>query len=250
MDFDVSALLAPPNILQCKRVLCVQPHPDDNEIGMGGIIAVLAASGCEVHYLNVTNGDQGNRDPEATPAQTASTRRIETELAGRHLGAAHFHYLEHGDGTLSDVYSLSIEIASVIRSVAPDAVFAPDPSLPYEGHLDHIITGRATANAFQMAGRKSIPDEARTPPCQVAAIGFYFTASPNTVVDISGVFEQKFEAIALHGSQVDEQTLAMYRIYYDMLGRKLASKKDFEIGEGLTVLSHLHTHCFVDPFTI
>ena len=35
--FDVAALLAPPDILKSKCALCIQPHPDDNEIGMGGV---------------------------------------------------------------------------------------------------------------------------------------------------------------------------------------------------------------------
>lgn len=33
---DVSAFFQPPEILTARRALCIQPHPDDNEIGMGG----------------------------------------------------------------------------------------------------------------------------------------------------------------------------------------------------------------------
>ena len=79
---DTAALMSPPDIAGCKRILCIQPHPDDNEFGMGGVIALLAKNGCEIHYLTVTNGDMGNKDKTATPAQTAETRRRETELAG------------------------------------------------------------------------------------------------------------------------------------------------------------------------
>ena len=42
---DVSAFFAPPDIMTAKRALCIQPHADDNEIGMGGTIAALAAKG-------------------------------------------------------------------------------------------------------------------------------------------------------------------------------------------------------------
>lgn len=138
MGLDIGALLAPPDILQCKRVLCIQPHPDDNEIGMGGIIAKLAQNGCQIHYMTVTNGDMGNKDPQATPEQTAAVRRAETVAAGRHLGAETFHFLDHGDGTLQDVLGLSVEIASVIRKVQPQAIFAPDPWLHYECHLSTL----------------------------------------------------------------------------------------------------------------
>lgn len=248
--FDIKALLAPPDILHCRRVLCIQPHPDDNEIGMGGTIAVLARAGCEIHYLTVTNGDQGNKDPSATPQQTAQVRRAEAVAAGRHLGAAQFHFLEHGDATLSDVLGLSAEIARVIRQVRPDAIFAPDPWLAYESHLDHVTTGRAAANAFLMSGRAAIPGGEGTQPHAASAIGYYFTAQPNTVIDITDTFEQKFEAIALHDSQMDAQTLAMYRVYFDMKGRELAQGRGFALGEGLKVLSPLHVHCFVDACRI
>jgi LmbE family N-acetylglucosaminyl deacetylase len=247
-NFDVAALLAPPDITKCRRILCVQPHPDDNEIGMGGVIAALARKGCEVHYLTVTNGDQGNNDRSATPEQTAITRRAETEAAGRHLGAAHFHYLEHHDGTLADVLGLSVEIARVIRQVRPDAVFCPDPWLAYEGHFDHIVTGRAVANAYHMSSRAHFPD--KSDPWHAGAIGYYFTSNPNTVIDITETFGQKFEAIALHKSQVNDQTLAVYRIYFEMKGKELAQGKGFSLGEGLKVLGALHTHCFVDAYKI
>ena len=245
MAMDVGALLSPPDIMKCKRVLCIQPHPDDNEIGMGGIIAKLAAAGCEVYYLTVTNGDQGNKDPNATPEETARVRHQETIAAGRHLGVKEFYFLDHGDGTLNDVHSLSLEIAGVIRTVRPQAVFAPDPWLHYECHLDHVITGQAVSNAFLMAGRAHFPDNDSTKPCPVGAIGYYFTSKPNTVIDITDVFDQKFEAIALHDSQMDPQTLMLYRTWFGMMGQELAQGRGFQLGEGLKVLAPLHCHCFV-----
>jgi hypothetical protein len=84
------------------------------------------------------------------------------------------------------------------------------------------------------------------PPWSARAIGFYFTARPNTVIDTGIYFEKKFEAIAKHLSQMDEQTLAMYRVYFQMKGAELAKGRGFALGEGLKVLSPLHMHCFVD----
>jgi len=245
MTPEVAALLSPPDIMNCTRVLCIQPHPDDNEIGMGGIIAKLARKGCEIHYLTVTNGDMGSSDPAISPEQTAAIRHQEAIDAGRHLGVSRFHFLDHGDGTLQDVLGLSVEIASVIRRIQPQAIFAPDPWLNYECHLDHTVTGRAAANAFLMAGRVHFPDGGATAPCPVGAIGFYFTARPNTVIDISDTFDRKFEAMAIHRSQLDPQTLGLYRIWFGMQGQQLARSRGFSLGEGLKVLSPLHAHCFV-----
>ncbi|MDR3248758.1 MAG: PIG-L family deacetylase [Treponema sp.] len=247
---EAVALLTPPEILGCKRVLCIQPHPDDNEIGMGGIIARLAAASCEVHYLTITNGNQGNRDRRAAAEETAAQRRKETKAAGQYLGAKKFHFLDHDDGSLDDVLGLSAEIAAVIRRVRPEAVFCPDPWLPYEAHWDHVVTGRAAANAFLMSGRVRLPGGENTEPWNAQAIGYYFSAQPNTVIDISAWFDKKMEAVALHDSQIDEQTLGMYRIYFQMKGAELAGNRGFALGEGLKVLSPLHSHCFVDAVRI
>ena len=246
LSFDVKALLAPPAVMAAKRVLCIQPHPDDNEVGMGGTVAALAEAGCEVHYLTVTTGDLGNRNRAAAKEETAAQRRLETEAAGKHLGVQSFYYLNHGDSTLSDVAGLSVEIAQVVRRVQPEVIFCPDPYLHYEGHYDHVVTGLAAANAFHLSGVAHFPMEDGMPSWSARAIGFYFTARPNTVIDIGAFFEKKFEAIALHDSQMDEQTLAMYRVYFQMKGTELARGRGFELGEGFKVLSPLHMHCFVD----
>ena len=245
-SFDVRAMLAPPDIMAAKRALCIQPHPDDNEIGMGGTVAALSAAGCQVHYLTVTTGDLGNLNRSATREETASIRRIEAEAAGRHLGAQSFTFLGHGDSTLENVVDLSLEIALVIRKVKPEVIFCPDPYLNYEGHYDHVVTGRAAANAFHLSGVSHFPVGDGLSPWAASAIGFYFTARPNTVIDISGYFERKFEAIAMHFSQMDLRTLAMYRTYFQMKGAELAQGRGFALGEGLKMLSPLHMHCFVD----
>jgi Uncharacterized proteins, LmbE homologs len=248
-SFDVQALLAPPDILCAKRVLCIQPHPDDNEIGMGGTMAYLADAGCEIHVLTITDGAQGNRDHTASLEQTIKTRREETEKAGRHLGVKHFYYLNEGDGTLNDIVGLSEKIAGVIRQAQPEVIFCPDPWLSYEGHYDHIVTGRAASNAFHMSHRRHFP-QSEFAPWDAKAIAYYFTAQPNTVVDITPFMEKKFEAIALHDSQMTPETLAMYRIYFGMKAAELAQNCGFQLGEGFKALSALHTHCFVDAIHI
>lgn len=247
MDIStMSALMSPPDLSACRRILCIQPHPDDNEVGMGGTISSFGENGCEIHYLTVTNGDLGALDGHMSSAEIAAIRSGELESAGRLLGAAVFHQLAHGDGTLEHVPALAEEIAEVIRMIQPDAIFCPDPWLSYEAHYDHIVTGRAAAQAFLSSGLPLYPRGTSTKPWQPKAIGFYLTSEPNTIIDITAHFERKFAALAEHSSQFSEETLAMYRIYFHEKGRQLAEGKDFSLGEGLKVLSPLHMHCFVD----
>ena len=55
-------LCAPPDLSKANRVLFVQPHPDDNQIGAGGTIAWLVSLGVEVWELTVLDDRYANPD--------------------------------------------------------------------------------------------------------------------------------------------------------------------------------------------
>jgi len=59
-------------------ILIIGPHPDDQELGMGGTIALLASQGHKVHLLDATNG-------EPTPLGTPEKRALESEAAAKIL---------------------------------------------------------------------------------------------------------------------------------------------------------------------
>ncbi|MBU9714929.1 PIG-L deacetylase family protein [Evansella tamaricis] len=248
-NIDISNFLKAPSIAECKKVLCIQPHPDDNEIGMGGVIAQLAKNNCEIHYLTITDGRLGDMGTPFTPDQLAAERKREAEAAGRLLGSEKFFWFDYKDGSLNDVPSLAKEIAEHIRREQYDTVFCPDPWLPYESHYDHIIVGKASAQAVSNCALKSYPEGTETAPCHLQAIGFYFTGAPNTVVDITDFFDLKFEAIALHQTQMNEELLALYRTYFQLRGTRL-TQDERKIGEGLKMLQPLHLHCFPEASEI
>jgi LmbE family N-acetylglucosaminyl deacetylase len=45
-----------------ERAMVVFAHPDDAEIGSGGVIARWVAAGCEVTYVLCTDGGAGTAD--------------------------------------------------------------------------------------------------------------------------------------------------------------------------------------------
>ncbi len=102
---DISAYFMPPEIRNAKKALCIQPHPDDIEIGMGGAVAALAAEGCSITYLTVTNGDLGDSTGKLDFSEIAALRRKETIAAGKVLGASDFLFYDLPDGSLSDIPS-------------------------------------------------------------------------------------------------------------------------------------------------
>jgi len=246
----IKMMLSPPEILNSKKVLCIQPHPDDNEIGMGATIKVLSDKGCEIHYLTITDGRLGTQNPELTPEELVEIRKLELQEAGKMLGCSKFFNFNYPDGSLNDIPELAKKIAILIRENHYDVIFTPDPFNAYEGHNDHIVTGKAACQAFISSNLNSYPENTTTKPWQAKAIGFYFTSKPNTIIDIKNNFELKFKAIGEHKSQMDNNTLSLFRTYFENKSYELGKKLGCKQAEDFKILGPLHLHCFPEADAI
>jgi LmbE family N-acetylglucosaminyl deacetylase len=195
------------------RVLAVYAHPDDPEISAGGTLARWADGGAEVHIVVTTRGDKGTNDPAADLDALVRTRIEETEAAGRVLGIAGHHHLDHADGELDDDLELRRELVRLIRSVRPDIVCCPDPTAVFFGdayinHRDHRMTGWATLDAVSPeAGNPHYFPELTTEGLTTHQVGSLFlsgTFEPNAWVDVGATLERKIEALFCHASQLVE----------------------------------------------
>ena len=241
-------LMTPPTLFPTRRVLCIQPHPDDNEVGAGAIIAKLADLGAEIAYLTITNGDLGS--PLHTTEETSEIRSHELQEAGRCLGASAFYSLGLPDNFAETPEQVALEIIRIIRRFRPDVILCPDPWLNYEAHPDHRKTGLAAAQAFLLSGNTHLPKGETNTPFAAEKIAFYFTSHPNTVVDVTGYLEQQFIALQKHKSQFDDTFLETLRLYFIEKGQKLAEGLGFSVGMGLKVLGSAQMHCMTGGSSI
>lgn len=240
------SFFSPPDLTKIKKALCVQPHPDDNEIGMGGIVQWMVSQGIAVDYLTVTDGGLGAHSQDMCGETLITTRHQEATASGTLLGVKEFHFLNLPDGSLGDIVALSGQICEILRRERYDAVFCPDPHLPYESHQDHLVVGQAVAQAAISTSLLEYPRGTQTKPYDIQAVGFYFTKAPNTIIDTAKFFKQKFKAISLHKSQISPEMLEMYRMYFTLQGTNLGKEKGFTMAEGLKVLAPLHLHCITE----
>lgn len=240
---DLRQLLPVPELDACRSILCVQPHPDDNEVGAGATIARLAAQGTQVTYVTVTDGSIGTLDPEMTPELLAATRRREAEAAGRSLGASRFYWLDFPDGRGLQLTAVRNRLVDVIRSARPQVIMAPDPWLAYEGHSDHRITGLAAVEACLLGGFPNFERDRLAPQAayQPELVALYNTARPNTWVDAEATWGRKMEAIRLHQSQFTAgwDTMAFF---LQGQARALAEGHNCNMAEAFKVLPPILLH--------
>ena len=70
-------MLTPP-----ATAVVVAPHPDDEVLGVGGLLSLLARAGTAIHVVAVTDGEASHpKSPTLTPQELAA-RRISESRAG------------------------------------------------------------------------------------------------------------------------------------------------------------------------
>src|SRR5712691_4809216 len=84
------------------KAMVIFAHPDDAEIGSGGVIAKWAAAGCEATYVLCTNGGAGTADRSLAPAELTKRRAAEQRAAADAMGVTHVVMLGYPDGGLED----------------------------------------------------------------------------------------------------------------------------------------------------
>lgn len=105
-----------------RSALVAVPHPDDEAIGCGGLIACLAAQGCDVQLLLATDGSGG---PDA-PFNAVEIRAAEYAKSAAILRARERARLMFPDAALwRNFDQLTLQAAAHVREFAPDLLIAP-----------------------------------------------------------------------------------------------------------------------------
>jgi bacillithiol biosynthesis deacetylase BshB1 len=173
-------------------LLAVGPHPDDIEIGIGGIVAKHVSLGHQVGLCDLTAGEMGSNG-------TIEERLAEADAARGALGAAWRVNLRLPDRALGRDASHVRTIASLVRRARPRVV-----AIPYwsDRHPDHVAASQLVTEAVFSAGLRRF--DADGVAWRPESVCYYFindSAPPSFVVDVSAQYETKRRALACHVTQ-------------------------------------------------
>jgi bacillithiol biosynthesis deacetylase BshB1 len=175
-------------------VLAIAAHPDDVELAIGGTLIKLARLGYKTGALDLTRGESGTRG-------TPEIRAEEAARAAELLGLSVRENLELGDAHIRVDEESRVKLVRVLRRLRPRVVFTQYWEDP---HPDHAHTSQLVREASHVAGLAKYDQEVgqqRWRPSAIAHFLFPRTVAPTFIVDISEMFERKWEAIRAHASQ-------------------------------------------------
>ncbi len=228
-----------------KRALVVVAHPDDVDFGTAGTIAYLTNRGVDVAYCLVTSGDAGGDDSTDSREERIAVREAEQTAAAKEVGVTNLTFLHWPDGRVETTMALRREIARVIRTHKPNLVITQSPERNYErifaSHPDHLATGEATLRAVYPDARNphAFPELIREgfEPFTVSEV-WLSGVNPTMVVDITKTFDQKFDALSKHVSQVGTRKgLKKMMRSWSRATAKNAGMKKGKLAEGFRVVA-------------
>ena len=189
---------------QAARTVVISPHPDDEILATGGLLAMLALQRQRVCVVAVTDGDASHPGSIRWPAPLLAVQRRAESLKGLALlGLAPQirRALEVPDGKVrTHMPSLIAWLKTFLR--ADDVVLS---TWALDGHPDHEATAQATAIACASLGARHIqvpvwmwhwgsPADARVPWRRMVRLQLSVDA-----------FHRKKLALAAHRTQLEAQ---------------------------------------------
>jgi len=189
------------------HVIIIGAHPDDGDLGAGGIAAKYVALGHKVRLVSMTNGDAGH--PKMSGSPLAKRRKDEARRAGDVIGAEYI-VLDNHDGELVATLENRWQVIRLIREFQADVVITHRTN---DYHPDHRYTGILVQDTIPLIVGASILPE--VPPLEEIPVIMYMAdrfTKPNPfeadiVVAIDDVMEKKIDMIHCHESQMYESNV-------------------------------------------
>ena len=173
-------------------IIAFGAHPDDVEIGAGGLLAKEVELGYRVGIIDLTRGEMGTRG-------TAEERAVEAKEAAGILGVTWRKNLGLPDGEFEVSQENILLVARAMREYRPKIVIAPYWE---DRHPDHVRASLLIQEAHFKAGLKKVmPD---IPAYRPKMVVFYFLnkiAPQSFIVDVTSVYEKKWASLHAHNSQ-------------------------------------------------
>ena len=202
-------------------LLVFGPHPDDIEIGAGGIVARHAALGSSVGLCDLTAGEMSSNG-------TVEERLAEAEEARKVLGAIWRENFQWPDRRIGKDPAHLDEAVAFIRRHRPRVIAAPYWA---DRHPDHAASSAVLTEAAFNSGLRRYPADGE--PWKAEWICYYFIndgATPSFVVDVTDSYDRKREALDCHASQFRPAPNAVGTRLNTPVFRQLVESRDAQFG--------------------
>lgn len=191
-----------------NKILVAAPHPDDETLGCGGLIARLAELGRSFFVLFITDGAASHRGSHRWPRErVVNQRKQETTDALRRLGLSHAVrlFLDLPDANMPAQGSATwkravVRVGHALNHFQPDLVLLPWRRDP---HCDHRNSWQLMQDALHASGQKPRTWEYTIWLEELGVMGDWPRVDEAHAItfDVGNVLGRKHDALSAYKSQ-------------------------------------------------
>ena len=195
LELDTLSPPAPYRLPPSGGLVVLAPHPDDESIGCGALIAAFRAAGRAVDVVVLTDGAMGSAGDRIGPSEAlAALRRRETSDALGRLGGGTLAFLALPDGRLIEhVAEARASLVALLRQRRPAVIAFP---ALYDRHPDHVACTPILLDALAAAGDAGI---------ELLGYETWAAGRVDIAFDATPHMGAKLAAIACHRSQTAQR---------------------------------------------
>jgi len=178
-------------------VIAFSPHPDDADMGCGGLLLKMKHKGYRTGIIDLTRA-------ELSTNGDLKTRKAETEKASGILGLDMRKNLGLEDANIVNDKASRIKIIEAVRRYRPELALIPYRS---DRHPDHENSYKLLKDALFISGLEKFRTGSgpHRPPV-ILSYMLHDEFKPSFIVDISHYYDRKLEAVAAYKSQFYSDT--------------------------------------------
>ncbi|BCS32228.1 hypothetical protein TBR22_A14380 [Luteitalea sp. TBR-22] len=192
---------------QAGPVVVLAPHPDDETLGCGGVIARRAAEGRRVVVVVVTDGrallrrfgvTSNPSELEVSTMRKDETRRSVDILTG---GKGEIRFLDvQNERLVAEQAETTRRVTALLAELRPSELYIPSP---FEGHAEHVATNAIARAACEASG----------------ACGevFEFIVTLKRDTDLSAVPRRRVGVDVSGFRALEQQALQQFRSHLDVI---------------------------------
>jgi LmbE family N-acetylglucosaminyl deacetylase len=163
-----------------KNILIIIPHPDDELLGLGGLILLANKQKCKFKIICLSSGDIIEK----------ASRELELKKVCKNIKIKDIEFKRFKDGNLANDLENNSFINSSIKNFKPDIILTP---FLLDNHKDH-----SAANKIFINLHKKFYSTLNT---EVWSYQVYTSIMANTFLNISKVAKKKYSLLKLYKSQ-------------------------------------------------
>jgi bacillithiol biosynthesis deacetylase BshB1 len=173
-------------------IIAFAPHPDDAEMGCGGLLAAMKNKGHSTGIVDLTRGELSSNG-------NLETRKKETLKATEILMLDMRVNLGMQDGNIECNMKNKLKVIDILRKYTPKAVLFPYYK---DRHPDHENSSKLIRDAVFLSGLSKLETDSQAYRPNIALnYMLHYEFSSSFIVDISEYFEKKVQAVKAYDSQ-------------------------------------------------